>query len=99
MTIESSTLKHMNRLTEENYDHKIFRFRDRQAGVSLIFDGLRQTYSYNAYCLETKILKELFTVEFDFLTDALELINDEFGTWELADIAPQKEGCGSCVAK
>lgn len=86
-------------LTEENFTAKAFRFRDRQAGVSLIFDPEREVYTYNAYCLEIQLLKELFTVEHDYLEDALKLINDEFGTWELKDLAPEKSGCGSCVAK
>ena len=88
----------MTKLNEENYQEKVFRFRDRQAGISIIYDPKDDTYSYNAYCLEIKIMKELFTVEFDFLDDALALINDEFGTWELEDIGTKK-GCGSCVAK
>lgn len=97
---EKLATNYLNRLTEDNYDHKIFRFRDRQAGISVIYDGIKDLYTYNAYCLETKILKELFSVEFDFLVDALELINDEFGTWELVDMVPQKQsGCGSCAAK
>lgn len=86
-------------LTEENFLQKAFRFRDRQAGVSLIFDPDTQVYTYNAYCLEIQLLKELFTVEHDFLEDALKLINDEFGTWELKDLVPEQSGCGSCVAK
>ncbi|SMF69577.1 hypothetical protein [Pseudobacteriovorax antillogorgiicola] len=84
-------------LTAENFQEKVYRFRDRQAGVSIIFDPVTKSYSYNAYCLETKIMKELFTVEHDYLDDALKLINDEFGTWELVDLAPS--GCGSCAAK
>lgn len=85
------------KLTSENFLTKILRFRDRQAGVSLIFDPEDNCYTYNAYCLETKILQELYTVEYDFLDDALAAINDEFGSWELTDLNPS--GCGSCVAK
>lgn len=92
------TVPNAKRLTLENFESQIFRFRDRQAGVSLIYDPERQVFSYNAYCLETKLVKELYTCEFDFLDDALALINDEFGTWELGDIAPAKAGCGSCAA-
>lgn len=85
------------KLTEENFSHTIFRFRDRQAGVSVIYDPDRNVYTYNAYCLETKIMKELFTVEHDFLSDAISMINDEFGSWELIDL--DDKGCGSCAAK
>ena len=85
------------KLTEENYLTKVFQFRDRQAGVSEIYDPTTETYTYNAYCLEKKLMKELFTVEHDFLTDAIDLINDEFGTWELVDL--NDSGCGSCAAK
>jgi hypothetical protein len=44
------------------------------------------------------LLKELFTSEYEFLNDALAVVNDEFGQWELVDLSA-KEGCGSCVAK
>ena len=82
----------------DNYWHSVLQFRDRQAGVSVIFDPEEQTYSYNAYCLETKIMKELFTCEYEFLEDAIATVNDEFGSWEFKDLGA-KEGCGSCVAK
>ena len=94
MTANSSVLN------TDNFLEKAFRFRNRQAGVSLIYDPISQKYTYNAYCLEIEIMKELFTVEHDFLEDAISLINSEFGTWELKEIAKQKKkGCGSCVAK
>lgn len=85
-------------LSEENYQDKVFEFRDRQAGVSVIFDPQSDSYTYNAYCLEKKLMKELFTVEHDYLQDAIDLINDEFGTWDLVDLG-EKSGCGSCAAK
>lgn len=85
-------------ITSENYEHTILQFRDRQAGVSVIFDPEDDCYTYNAYCIETKLLEELFTCEYQFLEDALETINSEFGTWEKVDLAA-KQGCGSCVAK
>lgn len=86
-------------LTFDNFMQSVFRFHDRQAGVSLIFDPDTQLFTYNAYCLETKIMKELFTVECDYLDDALKLINDEFGSWDLVDLSEKSSGCGSCVAK
>lgn len=86
-------------LNDENYLQKAFQFRDRQAGVSLIYDPDEQAFSYNAYCLETKLMKELFTVEEDYLEDAIALINSEFGSWELVDLTGKSSGCGSCVAK
>lgn len=89
------------KLDSENFLQKVFRFRDREAGVSLIYDPHRDCYTYNAYCLETKLMKELFTVEHDFLEDAINLINDEFGSWDLVDLSTDggNKGCGSCVAK
>jgi hypothetical protein len=84
-------------LTADNYDHTVLVFRDRQAGVTEVYDPATGAYSYNAYCLEKKLLKELYTAEFDFLEDALARINEEFGNW-----APESfdtKGCGSCVAK
>ncbi len=86
-------------LNTDNYLESVYRFNDRQAGISLIYDPERELYTYNAYCLETKIMKELFTVEYDYLEEALELINQEFGSWELVDLNPKTTGCGSCVAK
>ncbi len=86
-------------LTPENYDHSFLNFGDRQAGVSLVFSPEDDRFYYNAYCLEAKLLKELFSVEYEFLEDALETINSEFGQWELKSHDKKKEGCGSCVAK
>jgi len=86
-------------LTIENYTQKAFRFQDRQAGVSLIFDPDLESFTYNAYCLETHLMKELFTVEQDYLDDALDLVNAEFGSWELVDLSGKSSGCGSCAAK
>ncbi len=87
------------KMTEENYLEKAFQFRERQAGVSVIYDPSTDAYTYNAYCLETKIMKELFSVEFDYLDDALALMNDEFGSWELVDLSEKSSGCATCVAK
>ncbi len=86
------------KLTESNYSHSILTFRDRQAGVSVVFDPESDVYTYNAYCIEATLLTELFTCEYKFLADALAVVNDEFGQWELVDLSA-KSGCGSCVAK
>ena len=85
-----------NLLTTENYQEKVLRFRDRQAGISLIFDPEEDIFTYNAYCLEIKLMKELFTTEFEFLDDALELINNEFRGWKLEKVGT-KEDCSTCV--
>lgn len=85
-------------LTEDNYTSMALGFRDRQAGVSLIYDPETMGYTYNAYCIETKLFKELFTAEYTFLADALNMINGEFGTWELVRL-DGKKNCTSCVAK
>ncbi len=89
------------KITADNYDFKILRSRARQAGVSSIYDPVTDGFSYNAYCLELKLLKELFTKEFDSLEEALDCLNDEFGSWELADAAvslPSANGCGGGAA-
>lgn len=86
------------KLNEDNYSHSILQFRDRQAGVSVIYDPDTDRYTYNAYCIEAKLLTELFTCEYEFLADALAVANGEFGQWDLIDLSA-KEGCGSCVAK
>jgi hypothetical protein len=86
-------------LNDQNYLEKAYRFQDRQAGVSLIYDPYENIYTYNAYCLETHLMKELFTVEQEYLDDALDLINAEFGSWELVDLSGKSSGCGSCAAK
>lgn len=85
------------KLTADNYTHTVLVFRDRQAGVSEIYDPDTDSFSYNAYCLEKKLVKELFTCEYDYLDDALDVINGEFGTWDAESF--DKKGCGSCAAK
>lgn len=85
------------KLTADNYAHTVLVFRDRQAGVSEVYDPDRDSFSYNAYCLEKKLMTELFSCEYDFLSDALDVVNQEFGTWEAESF--DKKGCGSCVAK
>lgn len=86
------------RVTEENYEHTVLRFRDRQAGVGVVYDPEFDRYVYNVYCVETELLTELYTCEYEFLDEALKLLNDEFGQWEKFDLAAKK-GCGTCVAK
>lgn len=85
-------------LSADNYGHSVLVFRDRQAGVSEVYDPFAERFYYNAYCLERKLMKELYSCEFEFLDDALSHMNDEFGTWDLESFE-QKKGCGSCVAK
>lgn len=88
----------MNPLTEENFVDNAFIFRDRQAGVSPIYDPDTELYSYNAYCLETKLMKEIYSKEFQFLSEALDFINEEFGNWSLDNLST-KNGCSTCSAK
>jgi len=88
-----------HKITGENYTHSILVFRDRQAGVSEIYDPMLEKYTYNAYCLEKKLLKDLWSKEFDYLEDALTRVNDEFGSWEKEEFEEEEKGCGSCVAK
>ena len=85
-------------ITDENYQTHYLSFRDRQAGVSLVSSQAGDNFTYNAYCLEKKVLKELLSVEFDFLDEAIEFINQEFPTWELVPYE-EKSGCSTCVAK
>ena len=87
------------KLNDQNYMEKVYRFEDRQAGVSLIYNPDEDMFTYNAYCLETHLVKELFTVEQEYLDDALDLINAEFGSWELVELSGKSSGCGSCAAK
>lgn len=86
------------KLTAENFMDTVLKFRDRQAGISVIYDPEDGSYGYNAYCIETTLLKELFTCEYQFLDDALEVINSEFGTWDTQSLN-EDSGCGSCIAK
>ncbi len=86
------------KITQQNYSDSVLVFRDRQAGVSEIYDPHTSSYTYNAYCLEKKLIKELWSSEFDFLEDAINRVNEEFGSWEIENFEPKK-GCGSCVAK
>lgn len=87
-------------LTADNFQTFYYRFQERQAGVGLVYSPTDERYFYNAYCIEAKLLQELFAVEYDYLEDALATINAEFGTWELVTFdEADKKNCGSCVAK
>ena len=98
MTIAALSPENGWKITGENFEYKILQFRERQAGIGLVFDPESKSYNYNAYCIETKLLTELFSSEYEFLDDALEVVNNEFGTWEIVDLSA-KSGCGSCAAK
>ena len=88
------------KITEENYQSHFLRFQKRQAGISLVFCPEREKFTYNTYCIESELFKELFSVEHDYLEDALCLLNDEFPTWELVSYeSKKKSGCSSCAAK
>lgn len=89
--------KTKNPLTVDNYATTVLRFRDRQAGVSLVYDQDRSRFYYNSYCIEVKLLKELYACEFEYLDEALEHINSEFGSWDVEEL--EEKGCGSCAAK
>ena len=87
-----------NEITQENYTSHFLSFQKRQAGISLVYSSKEEKFFYNAYCIETELLKELFSVEFEFLDDAIEALNEEFKGWELTPYE-QKSGCSSCSAK
>ena len=84
------------KLTAQNYSWCFFKFRDRQAGITVIYDPAAASYHYNSYCLEQKLLKEIYSKEFTFLDDALAHTNLEFGNWEFQDLSLKKPACGSC---
>ena len=88
-----------NQLTAENYSTHFLRFQKRQAGISLSYSNESEKFNYNAYCVETELLKELFSVEYEFLDDALVTINQEFSSWELVPYEEEKSSCSTCVAK
>ena len=85
-------------MTEENYSYSYYSFEDRQSGISLVYSPSKKSYLYNVYCLEQTLLKELFTVEYDFLEDALKTVNSEFGNWKLKTFEEKKSSCSSCTA-
>lgn len=86
-------------LTEDNFFTHFKSFEDRQAGVNPVYDPVDDKFYYNAYCLEMKLLKELYSVEYEFIEDALESINEEFATWKLKAFEEKTGGCSTCVAK
>ena len=87
-------------LTTENYEDYCLFFGDRQAGISHVYCPDENSFLYCVYCVETKILKDLFSVECEYLEEALELVNEEFGSWELvAYNKKNKSSCSTCVAK
>ena len=73
-----------NTITEDNYSYSYYNFEDRQSGISLVYSPSKKSYLYNVYCIEQTLLKELFTVEYDFLEDA---INNVLDTWILASFS------------
>ena len=83
-------------LTAANYTYCYYVFRTRQAGVAEIYDPIKCLYVYNSYCLEQKLLKEIYSVEFSFLDDAIAHINAEFGNWEFRNIMLKKSACNGC---
>ena len=93
MSIKQSEWK----LTEENYAATYLEFQDRQAGVSVVYYEKDDRYYYNVYCVERKLLKEIYSVEHEFLSDALKLVNNEFYSWETATY--EKSKCSSCANK
>ena len=89
---------HQNLLTEDNFLTSYLRFENRQAGISVVYSPEDDVFYYNAYCIDMELLKELFSVEFTTVDEALETINAEFGKWDLANFE-EKSGCSSCAAK
>ena len=89
----------VEKLTSENFTTTYLQFQRRQAGVNLVYCPDEERYFYNAYCLEIDLLKELVSVEYEFLEDAINMINLDFATWELKAFETKKKECGSCSAK
>lgn len=85
-------------LTSSNFLHSYLCFQDREAGVSAIYCNQEQRYHYHAYCLETKLMRDLVSIEFNNLEEAISYINDEFASWSLKNFQPDKKGCSNCHA-
>lgn len=88
----------VEKIDSSNYTYKVFMFEDRQAGIGLVYDPFSEKFNYNVYCLETKLMKEIYSEEFNFLDDAIEHVHDEFGQWKLTEFQ-EESSCGSCSAK
>ncbi len=84
-----------NPLTPENYEGSFLSFQDRQAGVSHVFSPVGNKYYYHVYCIDRKTLVDLFSVEYEFLEDALATVNSEFGNWEMQDYETKSQ-CSTC---
>ncbi len=84
---------------EDSFLYRYYRFEDRQAGIGLVYCPQEERYFYNVYCADTKLVKDIFAVEFEFLVDALETLQKEFGQWQCIEIEDGAGGCGSCAAK
>ena len=86
----------MSQLKQKNFLHSCLAFEDRQAGVSIIYCHIEDKYFYNVYCMDVKILKDLMSVEFNNLDEALDYVNEEFGTWKLHNLAlNDQKGCAA----
>lgn len=87
-------------LTSSNFLHSYLSFEQRQAGVGVIYCGDRDQYTYHAYCHETKLRRDLVSVEYDDLQQALDYVNEEFAHWSLKnfDTKKGKSDCGNCQA-
>ncbi|MCY4444450.1 MAG: hypothetical protein OXC44_06610 [Proteobacteria bacterium] len=86
-------------LTEKNFLTACLTFEKRQAGVSVIFCPQKNRYFYHAYCLEKDLLKDLLSLEFLALEEALSYINDEFNGWKVTEFKDNQKNCGTCHAK
>lgn len=85
-------------ITHENYLDNFLEFQDRQSGVGLVFNPESDAYTYNVYCIDRKLMKEIYSAEVEFLDDALSLLNDEFATWKLVSY-DSESGCSTCANK
>ena len=48
MTIAALSPENGWKITGENFEYKILQFRERQAGIGLVFDPESKSYNYNA---------------------------------------------------
>ncbi len=82
-------------LTVENYEGSCLTFGDRQAGISHVYSPGNSRFYYHVYCVDRKSLTDIFSVEYEFLTDALETVNSEFAGWERQEYEA-KSLCSTC---